>query len=101
MAKAKDIILDDNYDLLIQDGDFKIDFSDDQHQSLILLTSKGSWRQSPLTGVGLLNYINGPVGPREIDDLKQAIKIQLQLDGYENPEIQINSLEEIIIKADR
>ena len=102
MADVKDIILGEGYDLMIQAGDFKSDFSDDQHISLLLLTNKGGWRQSPLTGIGIITYLNTPVGPLELDSLKQAIKIQLQLDGYNpNPEIKINSLDDITINATR
>lgn len=98
---ANDILLDDSYDLMIENGDFKIGFSEDQHISLILLSDKGSWRQSPLSGVGLIKYMNGPFTARDLDDLKQAIKIQLQLDGYNDSEIQITSFEDINISATR
>lgn len=99
--EAKDILLDDDHDLLIENGDFKIGFAEDQNISLILLSEKGSWRQSPLTGVGLAKYLNAPFAPRDLDDLKQAIKIQLQLDGYNDIQINIPSFEEIEIAATR
>lgn len=98
---SKDIMLDANYDLDIRSGDFVVDHSEDQHMALILLNTKGGWRQSPLMGVGLINYTNSPFGALEADDLKQAIKIQLQLDGYTDPDVTITSFEEININAVR
>jgi len=47
-----DIILDNNMDLAIVNGDFVIDDAEEQIQQLILIATQGSFRASPLTGIG-------------------------------------------------
>lgn len=71
---------DDTLDLLIADGDLVVDESDGQHAELIIHTHKGEWKQWPETGVGALDYIQGPGTEKE--KLIQAIKNQLRADGY-------------------
>jgi lipoprotein-releasing system permease protein len=50
---VKDITLDDNFDLIIENGDFKVSDSDMQHIQLICITNLGHWKQFPLVGVGI------------------------------------------------
>jgi hypothetical protein len=47
-----DILLDDNNDLRIENGDFVVGDSTKQHQKLLLMLSKGDTRQFALDGVG-------------------------------------------------
>lgn len=98
---ATDIMLDDDKDLLIEGGDFVIDLADEQHIELILLSNKGQWRNSPLTGVGIFQFIGAPFTLKESDSLKQKIMLQLELDGYRKREIEIKSFSEIKIDATR
>jgi len=89
--EVKDILIDDDYDLIIENGDFKIGYSDMQHIELICITDLGHWKQSPLLGVGIEKYISSS-GQQEA--LKRAIKIQLSSDGYIVKDILLSGLNE-------
>lgn len=78
----KDIILDDDNDLLIKDGDFLIDESDEQHFALILASSPGNWKNSPLTGAGIIQHDKAPLD--DVGKISRKIKLQLEADGYQN-----------------
>jgi hypothetical protein len=75
-----DIILNDQGDLLIKDGDFVVGESDQQHVELLLSATKGSFLQYPTIGVGLANYVN----KQDVDmaELRRAIEVNLKADGY-------------------
>jgi hypothetical protein len=92
-----DILLDENFDLAIVDGDFVIGDADEQIQQLILMATQGSFRQSPLTGVGIVNYLKKQFTPALVDKLKQKIQMQLQYDGFSSATVVINSFEDIEI----
>jgi len=72
-----DILLDDNFDLVISDGDLVVGESTRQHQKLLLMTEKGELRDTPTRGVGIAHWI--------ADDAPANITIetkrQFQLDG--------------------
>jgi hypothetical protein len=80
MTNRKDIILDNNFDLMISNGDFYISNSDQQNIELILLSYPGQWKQFPLLGAAIQGDINGPFN----DQMKNRIKKQLISDGYGN-----------------
>ncbi|MBB6131321.1 hypothetical protein [Mucilaginibacter lappiensis] len=96
-----DLILDNNLDLAIQNGDFLIDDCEQQNQELILIATQGSFRESPLTGVGIAKYIKSSFSVSKIDQLRQKIRLQLQYDGYQTVNTQINSFTDIQIQAER
>jgi hypothetical protein len=96
-----DIILDNNLDLLIQNGDFVIDDAEQQIQALILMASQGSFRESPLTGVDILQYLKSRLSPALIDKLKQKIQLQFQYDGYTYAQPDIDLSGNIDIAANR
>lgn len=54
----KDILLDDNGDLLIQDGDFVIGDADNQHQLDIITATKGEFKEFPEIGVGISEMLS-------------------------------------------
>lgn len=72
-----DILLDDNDDLLIQNGDFVIGESEQQEVEAILRAYPGWYKQFPTVGVGIMDYLNGP----DFQKLQPKIQIQLQQDG--------------------
>lgn len=96
-----DLLLDDEYDIAIDGGDFVGADSEEQHQQLILVASKGSFRESPLTGVNISQYIKTRFTQIDIDKLKQQIRLQFQYDGYSQTFTQINSFDDIQINAQR
>lgn len=83
--QATDFTLDSNGDLLIEHGDFVLSYSDGMHQEHILRSYTGFWRNAPLVGVGIEQYLGATVNPAEI---KRAITLQIAADGF-----QINSLD--------
>ena len=80
MAYVKDILLDDDFDLLIEDGDLVIGESDEQHIALILSTYQGGWKFDPLVGVGVRQYLASS-GNEEL--IKRNITVQLEADNYQ------------------
>jgi hypothetical protein len=78
MAAVKDIQLSEG-DLLFFNGDFKIDFSDEQHIEDIISENIGAYKQFPLCGVGIIKYLSSS-GTQQI--LRNEISTQLSTDGY-------------------
>jgi hypothetical protein len=75
---AQDILLDDNDNLRIENGDFVIGDSIDQEVSLILRINKGELKEDPVIGCDLILLINSNTSEME---LKQIVKLQLARDG--------------------
>lgn len=90
MALAKDIRSDNDGDLYIDPltGDFKIDFSDEQHIRDIIESFKGCWKESPNVGVGIKQYQNSAGKDQEIE---REIKLQLQADGYNTNNVRVET----------
>lgn len=72
-----DLLLDDNFDILIQNGDLVAGESTRQHQILLLLSEKGEWREFPLRGVGLRSWLLDD----QVGDLNAQIKREFEADG--------------------
>lgn len=72
-----DLKLDTTGDLLIQDGDLVIGFSDNQHQEHILIANKGEFRQYPEVGVGIEKILSDD----DYIDVLIDIKKNLEYDG--------------------
>lgn len=96
--KAKDIRLDNDGDLLIKNGDFALNDSDQVHIEHILISNKGFWFEHPLLGVGIIDEQNGTKTSQE---LKQDIRRQLVLDNYAVKQVDITKDNEISINAVR
>ncbi|WP_435135705.1 hypothetical protein [Formosa sp. A9] len=74
----KDILLDENDDLLIENGDFKIGESLTQEVGIILRMNQGELKEDPLLGANLIKFINSNVNDNE---LRTKVKLHLQRDG--------------------
>jgi len=101
MAAAKDILQSiTTGDLEWANGDFKNGFSDNQHQVDIIQSTQGSWKQYPLCGVGISNFLSSSGSMLE---LKKEIDTQLTIDGYLVNEIVFtsDSAEEFTVDAIR
>jgi hypothetical protein len=98
---AGDFQLDASYDLATDGGDFVSGEADEQHQALLLLTNQGEWRQSPLTGVGLLRYQSGPMDSTRRGSLQREITIQLERDGYKVATVAVAPDSELTLDAYR
>lgn len=93
----QDIMLDTANDLIIKDGDFLVDLSDNQHQKIIIEVAKGEFLEHPLIGVGIRKEINGTAS---LDKVKADIQLNLEADDYtvqkikiENGVIDVNAIE--------
>lgn len=91
-----DILLDDNYQPVIQDGDFVAGEDLLQNEKLLLATSKGEWKENPTTGCGVIDEINN----ESTYDITSEIRRQFKADGILVSSISIVN-GEIIIDAKR
>ncbi len=74
---AKDILLDEDNDLLIVNGDLVIGESEEQDIKMILQAVKNDYKQFPELGVDLVKHIEASGSSLK---LKQDIKINLRMD---------------------
>lgn len=95
---VKDIALDNDLDLVIENGDFKISDSDQNHVILIIKSYFGAFKQYPLIGVGIDNYI-ASVGMEQI--IKRNITVQLESDSYNVNEVKVEGSDKYSIDANR
>jgi len=95
---AKDIKLDENEDIDIEGGDFRLADSDQVHIEHILRSNKGYWFEYPLLGVGIISEQNGSKSRQQ---LKQDIRRQLVYDNFSIRQIKISNDNEIDINAVR
>lgn len=74
----QDITLDDDLDLQIVDGDFRITNTIEQEILLLINATPGSFKQFPLAGVGIVDFLasSGQQGA-----IRRNIKVQLEADG--------------------
>jgi len=101
MEHVKDILLDDDFDLMIENGDFVVNESDEQHLQLIALLEPGQLRFSPLTGLGLFRRLQSPLDKSQQDRTRKDLYEQLEFDGYRPSTASIEFGTDIEIKADR
>ena len=94
---ANDILLEQNGDMMIKNGDFVVDYSDDQHIDLILRSNPGEIKDYPLLGLGIANYLNSPISQRIKQVVKRDLRIQLQSDNAKN--IKIDFSNQLKVKA--
>lgn len=73
-----DILLDDNNDIKILNGDFDIGESEMQEVALILQSAQGEWKESPLLGPNLYKFINSKVTKTEFE---REIALHLAIDN--------------------
>jgi hypothetical protein len=73
-----DFLLDMDGDLLINDGDITIGYSDDQQKNILLVSDKGSFKEFPGVGVGLQNFLESEDNG---GDLMAEMRRQFVADG--------------------
>lgn len=115
---AKDIALNEDMTFLIQDGDFvltaseKVKRTSDQRETIvnecdqvhiecILWAFKGNYRETPLMGVGLPKYLNGPDKLLVRNELRKRIIANLEYDVFQVKDVSIAGWESISIEATR
>ena len=92
----EDFKLDNNKDLSFNKGDLNIDNTDQQNIELILLSHKGSFKEFPILGVGITDYLKSPEIISRLR-LENEISNQLEYDNFEIKEVDVNNLENIVI----
>ncbi|MGG7468675.1 hypothetical protein [Chryseobacterium arthrosphaerae] len=82
----KDILVNENHETMIRNGDFVIGDSDRQHVIDITFAHPGEYKNYPLIGFGAILQIK-----KNIDNnlFKRNLSIQLEYDDYHNPEIDL------------
>jgi len=75
---AKDILLADDGDLQIANGDFVVGESLDQEVQMILEMAQGELKEDPLLGADLFRMVHSNATE---GDLKQRVKLHLARDG--------------------
>lgn len=97
MAYRTDIQIDINNELIVQNNDFIIDISDEQHIIDTINANVGTWKENPNDGVGIRQYIKG----RGVENiLSRSIKIQLKSDNYNSsPIVSFDSSGKLTIDA--
>lgn len=83
-------------DLLIRDGDLVLDAADEQHLEHVLLAQPGHWRQSPLTGVGIGDFLDEDSGA---GSLRAVIEQQVVQDGARINALRVGAAGQIDLDA--
>jgi len=93
--KPNDIRIDQQFDLVFEDGDFALGDSTEQNQMLILLSVPGEFKQFPTIGVGLEDYLND----ERPGNLMESIRKNFLLDGMHLKRFTITEKGELDIDA--
>jgi hypothetical protein len=88
MPAYQDFLLDADGDLLIQNGDFVIGLSDEDHMQDLIESFVGWWKEYPAVGVGIKQY-QASAGQEQV--IERNIKLQLQGDGYDIAIVRVTS----------
>ncbi|EKT3967121.1 hypothetical protein [Flavobacterium psychrophilum] len=80
-----DLLLDENMDLQIVDGDFVISESTAQNQKILILSDKNDFKESPMRGVGALRYLEDG----KPDALAREVRQEFLADGMTVNKLQI------------
>ncbi len=96
MNAFKDILLDDDNDIMVVNGDLFVGESDEQHIGHIIKAAKGEYKQHPLCGSDSVKDLSATFNYAILN----KIKLQLKADGFSNVNISYIN-EEIIIDAER
>lgn len=100
MVIAYDLKTEDG-DFIFENGDFRIDDSNQEHACAIVESNVGEWKQTPELGVGISNYLNGN-GVTASRILEQVTRRQFRNDGFKVQDLKIEfnlSTSKLILKT--
>ncbi len=80
-----DLFLDEDNDLTILNGDFRIDESEMQEVANILQLNQGELKSDPILGPNLIMMINSKASKK---DIQRKVKLHLQRDNKVYEDIQ-------------
>jgi len=83
MSDRQDILLDDELDLRIEDGDFVVGNSTQQEIECLLRAAPGHYKQNPLLGANITQDLNGPMN----GETRRRIRVALLADGFKIKDI--------------
>lgn len=89
-----DIILDSDGELQEVSGDFKKGDNANNLLSYLIQANKGEYKEYPLLGMGINNYLNDTKNPQQI---KRDIRVQLSADVFPDADIDISEFPTIKI----
>jgi len=76
--ERNDYILDNNFDMVIKNGDFYVAQSDQNHKAVILMSAAGQIRQFVKIGVDIQKELNGILDQK----MKRRILTSFKQDDY-------------------
>ena len=85
MANRQDILMDSEGNWMVENGDFVIGESDDQHVEILLASRKGMIRETPVIGAGITDFVNKQ--NIDLNGLEREITVNLQADGYKSKKL--------------
>jgi hypothetical protein len=92
MAKVYDILVDENGEDIVKDGDDFIEESTRQHSQFLIMCEKGENKMEPVSGVGIASWLLDEAGEQE---LKKSIQEELEGDGQVIEFINVKDVENI------
>ena len=93
-----DDILFDNQGMILVNGDVAAGEADNELIADILISSSGHYKNYPVIGANVPQYLNEPVNPQTI---KRNIKVSLSADVFPNTRVDISQFPEIKINEER
>lgn len=86
-----DLLLTQDYDFQIKNGDFVVGDNQEQCVELLLMSKQGEFKVNPEAGCNLLSAKNGTIGKL----LDREIRVQLEADNFklENLKITENGID--------
>ena len=83
--EVKDILLDSDQELVATTaGDFRVGDASNNIIKYIIVSHIGNWKEFPLVGVGIYDYLNSNVSAEEIESV---ITTALAADVFKNPAV--------------
>lgn len=76
------------------DDDFKSGDPENEYIERIIVSSPGHWKEFPVVGVGIYNYLQGTQSPQV---LQREIQVQLKNDIFQKPQIDVRQFPTIHI----
>ena len=90
-----DIRLDEEDELVIEAGDFRLDESTREHQRQLLLNNKGDFKENPTVCVGAFSYLDD----ENYQGLIRAVNVEFTRDGMEVAEVRLTAAGTVISNA--
>lgn len=81
------LLLSDDNDLIVKNGDLQIGDITNQNQDLIIMSAKGEFKEEPLKGVGVEDFLDD----ESPESLLRNIRTELSKEGMKVQQLSINN----------